>query len=208
MNYKTLLKGFLAASFCLAAASTSAATLFSDDFDGETAGLNASLTQWNITDGTVDVIDSGGFGISCVGSAGRCIDLDGTSGNAARIETMMTFNLSPGDYVLSFALSGNQRGASSNDTVDIFFDALALDTITLPFDAPFATFAIPFTLSTAANGRIIFDHAGGDNIGLILDNVRLDSEDITLVSEPATLILFGIGAFGLVGYAWRRKRIV
>jgi hypothetical protein len=45
-------------------------------------------------------------------------------------------------------------------------------------------------------------YSGGAN-GLITD---LSQGSFTPVPEPASLTLLGIGAFGMMGYAWRRRR--
>jgi len=36
----------------------------------------------------------------------------------------------------------------------------------------------------------------------------VDSASLTLVPEPSTLILLGMGAFGLLAWTWRRNRKV
>jgi hypothetical protein len=105
--------------------------------------------------------------------------------------------------VLSFDLSGNQRGGAS-DTVQVFFgDALTptlLDTITLEPSAPFTTYSYNVT----GPGHIIFNHEGGDNLGLILDNVRLATQ-AAAVPEPGTLALIGGGLAALELLLLRRR---
>jgi len=184
-------------------ANAQAAVIFSDDFEADTFGLNTGLINWTVTDGTIDVVGPSAFGINCGGST-KCVDLDGSSGSAGRIETELLSLSLVGSHSLSFDLSGNQRGGSS-DTVQVFIGAMLLDTITLAPGAPFSTHTLLF-IPSATNARIIFDHAGGDNVGLILDNVLLQRLDPnpTGVPEPMTLGLLGAGLFGIG--ALRRRR--
>lgn len=178
-----------------------AAIIFSDDFEAEAFGINTTLDNWDITDGTIDVVGPSSFGLSCNGSS-KCLDLDGSSNNAGRIETeLLSLNLT-GTHSLSFDLSGNQRGGA-NDTVQVFIGATLLDTITLAPSAGFSTHTLLFNVPSATNTRIIFDHAGGDNFGLILDNVVLRGP--TGVPEPMTLSLLGAGLIGIGGL--RRRRV-
>jgi PEP-CTERM motif len=185
-----------------------AVTLFADDFNAEPGGsqLNYSaFANWNVSNGTVDLIASGGFGISCVGGVGKCVDMDGSTFDAGRLDTKTTFNLAPGNYVLSFSASGNQRSASADDSMVFGFDGIT-DSVTIPDPtAPFATFTLPFTLLVATSGSIFFEHAGGDNIGIILDNVALESR--AGVPEPSALLLLGIGmaAAGAIGICRRQS---
>jgi hypothetical protein len=52
-------------------------------------------------------------------------------------------------------------------------------------NAPFATFTLPFTLSGTTSGTVFFEHDGGDNFGIILDNVVLESRGAQGVPEPS-----------------------
>jgi PEP-CTERM motif len=184
-----------------------AAVVFSDNFDAEPGGsqLNYNaFANWNVADGTVDLIASGGFGITCVGGAGKCVDMDGSTSDAGRLESKTTFNLTPGDYVLTFSVSGNQRGGSA-DSMSFGFGSFTDSIVDLASDAPFATHNLFFTVASNTSGTIFFDHAGGDNIGIILDSVVLESRQATPgVPEPSTLLLLGAGIVGLG--AWVRRR--
>jgi len=175
-----------------------AVILFSDNFDAEPnpgglAGLNYNaFTKWDVSDGTVDFIAQGDFGLSCAGGSGKCVDMDGTSGDAGRIDTKTTFNLAPGTYQLSFDFSGNQRGG---DPDTLFFgvtNALFAVEPLVPPDQPFITLSGQFTVLLPTSGTIFFDHAGGDDVGIILDNVVFESLTAA-VPAPAAGFLLGTG---------------
>ena len=191
--------GFLA--LCVTSAPAAAAPIFSDNFEAEDLGLNeADLINWTISEGTIDVVGTGSFDSLCAGSPspGRCVDLDGSSSNAGRIETS-SLALAPGMYELIFWVSGSQRG--DTNTVSVTLGSLALD-LTLASSVPWTRFVLDY-LSTGETTTLAFSHAGGDNLGILLDNVELSSEgDAAAVPEPASLALFGTGAL----MALRRRR--
>lgn len=136
--------------------------------------------------------------MQCAGGTGKCVDLDGSRGNAG-IFTSKTFSLSAGSYVLSFDVSGNQRN-HSDDTMELMLGGYVLDTLKLSAKAPWQTITYAFDVTTASSDYISFNHLGGDNIGIMLDNVSVTKS----VSEPATFALLGLGLAGLA--AARRKK--
>jgi len=179
--------------------------LFSDDFNKE-AGSNVlnynSFANWDVSDGAVDIIVQGGYGISCAGGVGKCIDLDGTVYDSGRLVTKQNFNLLPGVYTLSFAVSGNQRGNMtrwSSDTLTVSLGNVYSETFTKTATDPFEVVSRTFTVSNASTGHIVFENAGGDDVGIILDNVRLNADVPTSTPEPATIALLGMGVIGLAG---------
>lgn len=186
----------LAGGLALSASAT-AATLYSDNFDSDTVGLNAIPAGWTITRGSVDIIGTTFFDLQP--GHGNYVDLDGTTSSAALMSTG-SFSLDAGtSYTLSILLAGSQRGDTNTVTWGMDYDANGVldvsQVTTLPSNAPFAPFSLVFApLTSTSSARIVFDHAGGDNLGLLLDNVVL----ATSVPEPHTwaLMLAGIALFG------------
>lgn len=182
-----------------APASSQAVPIFTDNFDSETLTLNGSLSNWTVSDGTIDVVGAT-YPTLCVGSPSptACVDLDGSSNNAGRI-THTQF-VGPGDYLLTYYLRGNARPeypTFSPDTVAVFLGSATVSH-TLPNSAPWQPYSLLLSGYAGGNLSIVFDHAGGDNVGLLLDDVRLDA-----VPEPGTLLLLGSGVTAL---ALRRRR--
>ncbi len=176
-------------------ATSATVTSLSDNFDSETQALNyGAFANWNVSNGTVDVIGTPGRFPLC--DSANCVDLDGSTSNAGDLTTKDTF--AAGTYELSFRLAGNQRRSSLNDGVDISFGGL-IATLTKAHNDPFQLYTYIVTLASA--DYLSFSHAGGDNIGLLLDDVN-----VTAVPLPAALPLYGAGlaAMGFVG--WRRKQ--
>jgi hypothetical protein len=185
------LLGVLGAILCSIPAS---AQVFSDDFEGETKELNALLDNWTVSDGAVDVIGTGFFDLRPPRTT--YLDLDGTMSDAGKITTNMIF--APGDYVLSFDLSGNARGFP-DDSVTVSLGSYS-ETFTLPSSALFSTYVR--NVSVLAPSQLMFDHAGGDNVGILLDNVAVHEANAA-VPEPSAL-LYGL-ALAPIGLALRRR---
>lgn len=177
-----------------------AGPIFSDNFNSSlsTRTLNANVPGWQALEGTVDYIKSGGFGIACRGGSGGCIDLDGSSDNAGDFLTADLFTLLAGNtYTLTYWFSGNQRGGSA-DSMTVFFGGLTNTHSNIDPYAPFAQGTIVYQPLADTTSRIIFFHAGGDNLGLILDDVLLSGPAPTGVPDPGlTLLLLGMGLAGL-----------
>ena len=189
------------AGFALAG-TANAAIIFSDDFDTENGGswqLNfGGFTQWTVSDGTVDLIGAGSPYDLLPGN-GLYVDMDGSTTNAGKM-TSIAINLVAGTYTLQFDLAGNQRnGGTESVTVQVNMGPLVSDSISLPQNAPFTTYQYTFSVAAPTAVNLSFEGAGGDNFGMLLDNVSVS------VPEPGTLALLGLGLVG-AGLARRRRR--
>ena len=229
----------VAAATLLLSGAASATTLYSNNFDTENGGAgatqlnitapNGTLTGLTVSVGSVDLVKTGdGFGITCAGGPGSCLDLDGSTGQAGEV-TSGAYAFNTGDSVtFSFDLSGNQRiGGSDNFHAAFVFGANTLMTsynlggawgpanvfnnISTTFVSTsssisgnsFANYSINFV--AGQSGTVAFKLGGGsgNNVGPVADNLNLSSTGA--VPEPATWAMMIIG-FGAAGSMIRRRR--
>lgn len=178
-----------------AAVPVQASTVFSDNFDSNTLATNSVPAGWTVTAGTVDVIGAPAF-FDLVPGNGRYIDLDGST-NDAGLLSMSFSSLAAGTYTLTFDLAGSHRGTAESVTVS-FGGTSQL--YALASNDGFTTFSLT-AMPVAGNLTLSFQNAGGDNVGALLDNVK-----ITAVPEPESgaMLLAGLAALGAVA---RRRRV-
>ena len=206
---KKLITTLLLATGLMTAAAANATIIFSDNFDTDTTAttLNfSSLNNWNVTDGTVDYIKQGGYGISCAGGTGGCIDLDGSTYNGGTMVSKTVFDFLAGvSYTLEVDVSGNQRGGAADDFAMGLYGIFGNTYSNILYNQAFQTYSINFSPIVDYSASLFITTSSNDNIGVIVDNVRLSSDQVG-VPEPSSLMLMGAGLIGL-SFA-RRKRAI
>ena len=188
-----------------------AASLIDDNFNNENSGVAApntlnydSFANWNVTDGSVDIIGNGYFDFAP--GNGLYLDLDGSTGNAGRLESKTAFNFNVGDMVtLEFDILGS-NGSQNNMNVSLgnfFSESFSIQDI--------GTVTRSFTINSAGTANLAFDHNGGDNRGLLLDNVHLSRTSQVSTPEPSalfSLIALGTMITGSTGAMKKKKTMV
>lgn len=196
----------------LAMVGTANATIiFEDNFNSYNGGMGALnytgfSPNWTVMDGTVDLIGNGYYDF--LPGNGLYVDLDGSTSNAGIMGHLES--LSAGDYTLSFDLAGNQRNSANelttaNIAILLGSGTAASANISLAQNVGFTTYSLDFTISELADPSVVmfsFGAAGGDNVGMLLDNVVL--QDRVSVPEPGVLSLL---ALGLLGAGFSRKKM-
>jgi hypothetical protein len=201
-------------AFCFAANAAFAAFVpYHDGFNGIPPGepLNIAPPGWISNNGNVDWVNNHAYGITCFKNSKGCVDLDGSSGVAGLFQNATPFKLLGGHtYELSAEISGNQRGGNP-DSFEFGFlkgktstlaGVLKSATVTgITSGSLYTLYTLFFTPSSNISAKAFFyDTTGGDNIGPVLDEVR-----VTSVPLPAAawLMLSGLAALGAVA----RRRI-
>ena len=204
------------------ATSAQAIVMFEDDFNTYSEGTYISGTSsstlgsnWRVTHGSVDVVAPGGIWESLNQPGyGGFIDLDGSTGSSGRMVTLDKFLFEAGvSYTLTFDLAGDQRNDGVNRTASfvstigdgISNNPLLREVISLSSNEAFDSYSYSF-IGTGYDGRLGFSATLGpnqnDNVGLLLDNVKLET---TQVAEPATLTLFALGIVGIGLVRYRQR---
>lgn len=188
-------KLLLASTLLCLGAGAQAATVFSDNFDTNATGYNATPSGWRVGYGTVDVIGNG-YDDYLPGS-GAYIDLDGSTSNAGVL--WRAFAATAGThYTLNFDLAGNHRNNSFELVAVLFGTTLA--TYSLPKDAGWTHYSLDFTPWASGTRYLGFAALSNDNVGMLLDNVS-----VTAVPEPETYAMM-LAGLGIVGLMSRRRR--
>lgn len=194
---------------CAGSSNADPVVIFSDNFDIENGGVGInnyfSFSNWTVSNGTVDLIGYTGGGSphwDLQPGNGLYLDMDGSTWNAGKI-TSLSLSLNPGDYILSFDIAGNHRV----DVVDkviakVGGGSLLNKAVSVVWDVDFMTVNMPFSVTSAVDASVSFEGFGGDQVGLLLDNVCLSSTNV--VPVPGAVLL---GSIGLGCAEWLRRRL-
>jgi hypothetical protein len=203
-------------------AAPAATILFDEDFAEEALTIPAvggeapnavGLDSFTFDSGSVDLYTDGGFGLPCP-SAG-CLDLDGSTGDAAHLRSIPVFTLQGGvTYQLTANVRGNARGGDSDLMVlgmsgGAFFQGS--ENFTLAPDDDWRVIEVLLQPIVTADARIIIFHTQGDNVGILLDRVTLvegyepPSPLPSPIPLPAPALLL-MGSLGFLAMAGRRRR--
>lgn len=205
------ISGWSALAVCATALTAGASTtLLYDGFEGDTPGEGKTdLANWTVARGSVDVLFPGQLGVT---GRGNFVDMDGTDQFAGELVSKQNFTLTPGEYTLSFDVGGSMRDyVTEPNTMVVSLGDVFSTTVTKNFNDPFVTLTYPITVTSETSGNLVFDHQGGDLVGLLLDNVVLTSEGTGGGPVPIPLPaaawagMMTLGAIALVGRVRRRQ---
>jgi hypothetical protein len=193
-------------AFLFASSTSAAITSLVDGFENDVRentgsgflGLNQeNFNNWEVVDGTVDLKKTGTWQVTCY--AGElCVDLDGSTADAGKLRSKDEFEA--GNYVVSFAYSGSQRDFA--DLVDSFkVQFLTAGGLIFEKDVAWSDDWTVFTTSLflSDDAKIQFNVLGGDNVGVLVDNIS-----VSQVPVPAAAFLFAPALLGFMGLR-RRK---
>ena len=178
-----------------------AAPIYTDNFNSDTPGLGTTPgtlapSGWSISNGgSVDIVANGTYGITCRGMTGNCIDLDGTTNKSGDLVSP-GLSLTGGDtYTVEFLLSGNQR-IKQTDVVTVDFGSSSAS-FSVKENFGFVLDSVTFTAPTTGIYNASFLDNSSNNVGAILDNVRV--LEVVPLPAAAWLLLSGLAGMGLMG---------
>ena len=200
--FKSILPFALSLMATITLAPTAQAQVFFDGFLTDNAGQPANnfngFIQWDVTNGTVDLVGGNVPGVDDPALGGRFVDLDGSSTDAGSFATKMPMNFAGGlTFTLSFifkSTDGNPNAA----TAMIGPQVVNFSTSGLAFQQFSQTFSFP----SLTSAKLVFQDLGNDSAGIGIDDVM-----IVPVPEPAvTSLLVAASALALVMMLRNQKR--
>jgi hypothetical protein len=170
-----------------------------------------TVPGWTLSGNPGEAANGSAFGVSGAGltnhdgtasTAGQAALLqggDGTIGGVSISQSISGFYTGPATVTFSAENRGCCSGGAS--TVNVYMDGTLIDSVTPPTNS-FQTYTITGLTETRGSHTLSFAGSitGGDQTAFI------DTVSLTSVPEPASVVLFGLGAVGLL-VARRRKRL-
>jgi hypothetical protein len=155
-----------------------AEVLLREDFEGENDQryrLNyTGFQQWDVVEGTVDLVGTPPYDDFLPVWQGMYVDLDGSSKAAGLLRGKALLNLRPGVHRLEFRMSGTPRPDQPPNTVVVTLGDLFREQITLPAYAPLRPYVRIIRVRARTSARLAFQHLGGDDYGNFIDDIRLE----------------------------------
>lgn len=183
------------------------------------ANLNyTNFQNWNVTRGSVDLVNLNGSAKSLWFQnyngpipTNSFVDLDGTSRQSGQLTSKNAYNLTAGNYRLTFDVAGNLGRLPNAEGVTVKLDGLGISQhYELASGDGFTTKTIDFTVTTPTSTNLSFTNENddpatmNDNQGPLIGNINLTnlSAGVANVPEPGTLF---IGAGLLAGLYIARR---
>lgn len=199
-------------TLALAGGAQADTVIFSENFDGEStrARITSSVGGFDVSRGSVDVFGPG-FNDFLPGN-GNYLDMHGHRNTSAGKLTI-DGELEAGTYELSFDLAGAQR-ESNDDSMTVTFGDVS-ETYSLAWNESFSTYTMLLNLVSTTNVSLMFDHAGTDGRGMLLDNVMItmiggdnsqgDGPPKVSVAPTPAAAMAGLTLMGFLAARRRRK---
>jgi hypothetical protein len=163
---------------CPPTATCEAGVLLQDDFETENNHLYAlnytGFARWTVVEGTVDLVGTAPFDDFLPPEQGMYVDLDGSMQAAGTLQSRELFTLAPGRYRLSLMMAGMPRTNQPPNTVIISVGDAFNETVTLPSFAPLQPFVRTFRVRSLTQAHLTFEHLGGDDYGIFIDDIRFE----------------------------------
>ncbi|MBX2822770.1 MAG: T9SS type A sorting domain-containing protein [Rhodothermaceae bacterium] len=161
--------------FCFNASAQ--AVLFEDNFDEENNEIPIvnydSLSHWDILSGSVDLIGNGFM--DAYPDRGLYLDLDGTTREAATLQSKDSLALERGDILqIEFDLAGSVRSMPDTDSLLISLGTSYSELFILENEHPIDRYVRQVEVLENERVPIKLEHLGGDNFGVLFDFIRIE----------------------------------
>ena len=158
--------------------------VFYEDFEKNPWALNSTPIGWSVTNGTVDIGNINSWTGYPNSYDGTVVDLDGSTGKSGRL-SLSQFLQAGKTYRLTYSIAGNWR-SSEGDYLEVSFGD-AKTGYNVAANQLFEQKTLDFTPNSSGSYSIQFQNSGGDNIGVLLDNIGVQETAETQTITPEVL---------------------